>query len=183
MTYYAVFEPTADEPRPIIGWIDTTIADYALPPEEGLLTINQEQWDGRMSGQWAVTAGNMVPVPVDNTPSPEQAANEELGSRLSQGITFQSSNSALDGVKFALDQTTLDQIGSVARDFAAGLGLPNDVNVFVYPDYNGSPVAMSGEEVVKVYRAMRNLVSTLNMQAAVMAHGGPPAWPSHSVTI
>jgi hypothetical protein len=182
MTYYAVFNAALSAPQDIIGWIDTSFADYILP-EDGLVVVTQDQWDARMQGKWSTSNGTLTEVFVDATPTPQALASIELGSRLSQGITFHSPDSALDGVKFALDSTTLDQIGSVARDFAAGLGLPNDVNVFEYPDYTGTPVMMSGDEVVKVYRAMRNLVSTLNQQSALMAHGAPPAWPSQSIDV
>lgn len=112
-----------------------------------------------------------------------QAVPATLAMKLAAGISITSTGSPSISATYALDQTTLDQIGSVARDAAAGLGLPGGAGSFTYPDINSVPRALSSANVQALYKAMRDLVFALNTQAAIAAAGGTPSWPQQSATI
>jgi hypothetical protein len=85
---------------------------------------------------------------------------------------------------YALDDTTLAQIGSVARDAAAGLGLPfferTDPNArFNYPDITRTPHVFTSEQVQSLYIALRDYTAGL----AYYATGQIPEPPAQPVTI
>jgi hypothetical protein len=84
---------------------------------------------------------------------------------------------------YGLDQTTMDQIGSVARDAASGLGLPGDGDTFTYPDLAGVPHVFGEPTCIGIYKAMRDLLLKLNTQAAIMTNLGTPSWPVQTATI
>lgn len=64
---------------------------------------------------------------------------------------------------WALDMITTNQIGSVAKDAAAGMGLPMSQPYFAYPDRNGTMRLMNAEEVQQLYRAMRDYIAGIMM--------------------
>jgi hypothetical protein len=185
MPQYAQFDPAVAYPSPVIGWFDTDAINYpTLPDPAGMLVLTQEQWDGRVTGLWAVSAGALVAfVPPPPVLSPEQQAADELAARIGNGIAITSTGTPALNATYALDSDTMDQIGSVARDFGSGLGLPGDIETFTYPDATGVPRTFSGDQLTALYRKQRNLLSVLNTQAAMMAHGAPPSWPVQSATI
>lgn len=112
-----------------------------------------------------------------------QAVPGTLAAKLASGLAVASSGTPAISATYALDQTTLDQIGSVARDAASGLGLPGGLTTFVYPDINSTPRTLTSANVQALYRAMRDIVSALNTQAAIALSGGTPSWPAQSATI
>jgi hypothetical protein len=118
-----------------------------------------------------------APVPPIPTPS------ELLATRLAVGIAITSTGTPALDTTYSLDQITLDQIGSVARDAAAGLGLPLGASTFSYPDITGSPRSFTSVSIRDLYKAMRDLVFELNTQAAIATQGGTAEWPVQSVTI
>lgn len=115
-----------------------------------------------------------------DTPDPQATYNDKLAA----GITITSTGNAGISATYALDDTTLSQISSVARDAASGLGLPQNASTFDYPDIDGNMGhAFSATDIQNLYKAMRDLVANLQEQLAVAKQGGTPAWPSQSVTI
>lgn len=110
-------------------------------------------------------------------------ANALLQTKIAAGIVITSTGTPALGGTYALDATTTAQIGSVARDFASGMGLPGGGSSFTYPDLAGTPHTFTGPQIVALYQAQRNLVLTLNQQAAIMANGGTPSWPAQSAVI
>jgi hypothetical protein len=182
MTKYAYFDHWAAPPAPVSGWYNT---DYfgqydTLPAAADLLLMTEEEWDARLEGLWAVDSGTLVPY---TPPVPPPTADEVLAEKIDAGIMLDSaSNNAIDGL-WALDARTLAELGAVARDFNTGMGLPQDATTFVYPNAAGDPVALTGSNVVAVYRAMRDMVDTLSRQAAILGQGGTPDWPLQAATI
>lgn len=182
MTKYAYFDHLAGAPAPVHGWYDTDLfSQYAtLPAAADLLLMTEEQWEARIGGLWAVDAGELV---VYVPPVPEPTADEVLAEKIAAGITLTSpSTPTIDGL-WALDADTLVELGSVARDFNTGMGLPQDASTFIYPNGVGDPIELSGSNVVAIYRAMRDMTDTLSRQAAVLRQGGTPDWPLQSATI
>jgi hypothetical protein len=131
---------------------------------------------------WTYSGGNFTAPNVAQA-SLEARATAKLTACVAAGIAITcTSNPALNET-FALDDTTMAQIGSVARDAASGLGLPMNLPVFIYPNLAGEPCQFTHDQVVGIYKAMRDLLFQLNTQAAIMAHGGQPSWPVQAATI
>jgi hypothetical protein len=185
MPQYALFDSSIMPPMPVIGWYDTDLNDYPnLPDLSELLELGTDQWSIRLSQTWAVVDGTLVPY----TPPPpvltlQQQADLELSTRRKNGIAITSTSTSTLSGTMALDDVTMNQFGSVARDAASGLGLPGDMPVFVYPTIDGSPFQFNEIQVIAVYKAQRNLLLVLNTQAAMMAHGEPPQWPEQTAII
>ncbi|HXA23633.1 MAG TPA: hypothetical protein VNW90_15185 [Acetobacteraceae bacterium] len=114
---------------------------------------------------------------------PSASASAILAQKIAAGIAITSTGTPALNATYALDPTTMEQIGSVARDNAASLGLPGGLPTFVYPDASGTPHTFTGSQIDAVYRAMRDLIFVLTTQAGVMAHGGSPVWPSQTAVI
>ena len=85
--------------------------------------------------------------------------------------------------RWALDQTTLDQIGSVARDFGSSLGLPGGASTFTYPDAGRVPRTMTGAQVQAVYKAQRDYFLALDTAIYAASQGAPLVLPPAAVTI
>jgi hypothetical protein len=165
----------------VVAFYDTDRDEYPnLPPLDALTVLSEDDWDLRATGsRWTIADGRLVAAPM----SLELAASAALQQRLALGLTVTSTgNPAISGT-YALDATTLDQVGAVARDFGSGLGLPGGGGAFYYPDKSALLHAFTGAEIIAVYRAMRDLLLTLNTQAAAMRFGASPDWPSQSVTL
>lgn len=182
MPYYAQYDPDATEPAPIIGWYDATRLRYPNLPRTGLLSISYDEWTRHFvdPNAWAVQNGALV---IYTAPPPVPTADSILADKLSLGIAITSTDAPAISGTYALDSVTLDQIGAVARDFMTGLGLPFDAEFFDYPDATGAMHTFTGPEIASLYKAMRDMIAQLQGQAAVMRHGGTPAWPEQTATI
>jgi hypothetical protein len=134
---------------------------------------------------YAVIADNdpRIAAFLNAPPTPAQQADAALEARIAAGFAITSTGGGWTET-FALDQTTLDQIGSMARDCASGMGLPQGAATFSYPDINGNPgPALTPRNMIDVYKALRDYMAAATQQAAVMAAGGTPQWPAASKTI
>lgn len=109
---------------------------------------------------------------------PALTPDQVLAEKIAAGIAITCTGTPALNATYALDATTMDQIGSVARDAASGLGLPGGAASFTYPDASGQPRTFTSAQIVALYRAQRDLLFTLNSQAAILAHGGQPSWPA-----
>jgi len=87
-------------------------------------------------------------------------------------MTLCESNPSLSTI-WALDETTTSQIGDVAKDAAAGLGLPLGMSVFAYPDRGGTARIMTSAEVQTLYRTMRDYVMGIVLYDTGRAPGLP----------
>ena len=171
------------------------VAELFTPPDgfsisdcfhDGLVWVEVTNVTPRPEPGWSATetsGGWTFSAPAPLVLSPEQQAAQELDTRIAAGISVTSTSTPTLNATYALDAVTLDQIGSVARDAAAGLGLPGGATTFSYPDSTGTPHALSGAQVQALYKAQRDLLFALNTQAAVVAHGGEPTWPAQTGTI
>jgi hypothetical protein len=127
--------------------------------------------------------GSSFAAPVAPAVPLSEQAGAQLATRIAAGIAITcTGNSTLDAT-YALDDATMGQIGAVARDDAAGLGLPGGDPTFTYPDAGGVPRIFTGARLQALYRAQRDLLFHLQTQAAAMAAGGTPAWPVQTATI
>lgn len=171
MTKYAHLD--GNTPPNVIGFYDTDLHDYRLPSATELVEVPEADWARRVTnGSWQWVNGHLA-APPPPPPSPDQLMAAEIAA----GLAVTSASNPSLNTTFALDPMTLDQIGSVARDVGAGLGLPGDGATFTYPDAAGTPRAFSPAQVIALYKAMRNRMLVLTTQAAILKQGGTPAWP------
>lgn len=112
------------------------------------------------------------------------AAPDVLAGKIAAGITITSTSNPTNlSAVYALDSDTLNQIGSVARDVASGLGMPGGGTTFSYPDIHGSNHTFTASEIINLYKAQRDLLLNYNTQEAIQAAGGSASYASASVTI
>jgi len=183
MPKYASFDHTAPAPPPVIGYYDTDTFEYpTLPDAADLFEMTSEQWDARVAEPSVIDNGEIVVLPPP-PPTPQQATDKELTTRKANGIAITCTTDSTIDATYALDDKTLAEIGSVARDVSSGLGFPLGLPTFSYPDINSQLHTFSETIFVDLYKSMRDLVSDLTTQAGVMAQGGTPVWPEQSATI
>ena len=97
-------------------------------------------------------------------------------------VVTSQSNTAVNGT-YALDRTTLNQIGAVARDVGAGLGLPLGNDSFGYPDINGNIKMLNEQNIMDLYKAMRNFIAATTYAVQQSVTGQSVQLPPNTVTI
>lgn len=157
----------------------TAFYDDSAAPPQGAVTLTEVQWQDWVANQrtrkWQGGALIAVAPPA---PSPGQV----FAAKVAAGITITSTGTPALNATFALDDITLTEIGSVARD-SFNMGLPGGLATFIYPDINGTPRTFTAAQIQGCYKAMRDLMLNLNTAYATLAQGGTPTWPSQSATI
>lgn len=182
MPKFIRFDPNGSAPI-MAAWYDTDFAEYPdLPPPAEMREMTDAEWDTRLDTPYVTSTGVLVAAPPLVIP-PAAAAANELATCKGNGIAITCTSSAAINATYALDDLTMAQVGSVARDVSSGLGFPNDAPTFTYPDITSAPHTFNETQFIGLYKAMRNLVSTLTTQAAVLANGGTPVWPAQTATI
>lgn len=96
-------------------------------------------------------------------------------------IIFNSNNTL--NATYALDETTMTQVGSIARDVASGLGFPLGIATFVYPDIIGVPHTFIEPEFLSLYKALRNYIASVNNAVVSTAFGNFALLPVNMTTI
>src|SRR5882672_6490328 len=116
---------TVDRLGAATGLYDTI--DTAPP---GAIQITDGQWQDWLTNPQTHRVVNGTLTTVAAPMSPEQV----LGQKLGLGLAVASTGTSQINATYALDDVTLSQVGSVARDAASGLGLPGGQASFSYPD-------------------------------------------------
>jgi hypothetical protein len=135
MTKYAVFDATKPAPQRVMGWIDTRFAKRAtMPAAADLLVVNDAQYAQRKTGEWAVSAGALVPyvapvpTPAEALASAQAAQAAKLRAACAAVITGGFTCSALaPGYLYAstaTDQANLAAAAIVAASAPAGWSTP-----------------------------------------------------------
>jgi hypothetical protein len=130
--------------------------------------------------KWVAAGNTPDPVPAKSLPAQASVA---LTARIAAGIAITSTGTPALNATYALDEVSagqIYQIGLYANQFAV---FPSGAVTQAYPDINGLPHTFTVAQFVAFLRAVAPLVSAINTQAQVMAHGGTPAWPSQSAVI
>lgn len=192
MPRYACFDPDVPFPSPVIAWLDTDEINYgdAMPNASALVELNDVQWADRLSNPsgFAVNATNAIIPHVQQEQQRERSAEEliddEVDALIANGfaVTFESFPAALSS-RYAVDDQTMNEIGSVARDAGSGLGLPGGLPVFTYPDFNSVPVQFTAAQLTALYKALRDYRFHLDTAASLRKHGSQEPWPAATVTI
>lgn len=132
-------------------------------------------------GGWTYNNGTFA-APVE-APAPPPTAADILAGKIAAGLAVTCTGDASVSSTYALDAQTMDQIGSVARDAASGLGLPTGAPTFTYPDLGGIPRTFTADRLISLYKAQRDVLFRVNTAAAILANGGAPSWPDQTATI
>ena len=85
MPQYASFDPNVSDPSPVIGWYDTDILNYPNLNYDNMISMTESEWNGRMTGSWAVSAGALVaytPPPRPQLESKPRATLADLEARI-----------------------------------------------------------------------------------------------------
>jgi hypothetical protein len=133
----------------------------------------------------ALVAGviTIIAAPAPPAPTLAQQAAAALATNTAAGIVLTSTGTpALNGT-YALDavsQAQVFQIGLYANQFGA---FPSGAGTQAYPDAGAVPHTFGVTAFVAFLKAVAALVSAQNTQAAIMAQGGSPSWPSNLATI
>jgi hypothetical protein len=117
------------------------------PPPEGAIEVPAAPEDARATWDGAAW----------QAPAPTLA--ELVAAKLGAGLAVASVGTPGITARYSLDPKTLDEVGAVARDAAAGLGLPEEAEAFAYPDYDGIPRTFSAAAVQACYKALRDYIS------------------------
>jgi hypothetical protein len=106
---------------------------------------------------------------------------QDYAAHILNGIAVTCTSVAAVSATYGLDDTTLSQIGSLARDCAAGLGLPT--GWAGYPDITGAQKPLAATTIVELYKAQRDLIFAMQTVLATLQAGGTALWPQQSATI
>ena len=175
MTKYARLD--TNTPPNVIGFYDTELHDYVLPPEVERVELSEAEWEHRVThGSWQWVNGRLTAPPV----SPATQARAALQAQIALGVVLTSTvNPSLNGT-YALDPVTIAQVGSLARDVGANLGFPGGGESFAYPDLAGNLHGFTEAQFMAFYRALRDRLLLLNAQAAAITRGEAPSWPDNA---
>jgi hypothetical protein len=114
-------------------------------------------------------------------PSPSPTPAQDYAAHIANGMAITCTSVAEVSATYGLDDTTLSQIGALARDSAAGLGLPT--GWAGYPDITGAQRPLDATRIVELYKAQRDLIFAMQTVLAVRQAGGNAEWPAQSATI
>lgn len=113
----------------------------------------------------------------------QQAAQGDYDANIGKGIAVTSIGTPALDATYALDPDTLLQIQGLAHDCAGGFGFPGGVTTFQYPDATGTPRDFLAVDMVNIYKAMRNLIFSMQQTLAARLQGNDTAWPTQTATI
>lgn len=143
----------------------------------GVAPSPQPGWSATEAGGGWSYAAPVPPVP------PPPSADDVLAEKIAAGIAITSTANADLNATYALDGVSTSQIYQIGL-FASRFNVfPSGTTTQMYPDMTGAPHAFTVPEFIAFLLAVAPLVSALTEQAAVMAHGGEPAWPAQTATI
>lgn len=156
----------------ITGWYDTDVFHYPnMPDSASLLGVTDEAWNNRGDVQWGVLNGVLTPMPLHPL--------MEVPGRMAQGISITcTGDQALDAT-YSMDLEFIDRIRNLAIDYTAGLGLPENAPVVGVLAMDYKLRYFSGDRLVALYRAQRDLGQHL-IDAAKTS---PLVWPEQTATI
>lgn len=187
MTKYARFDPSVDGTAPVTGWYDTDFLKYdSMPPDAELLVLTDAEWESHLHRPvaWGVSGGKLVQIPP---PAPVLSAKHQaavdLAHRVARGIEVECRSNSESSAIYPIDATAITRMGEMARDHAMGLGLPGGRDTLRVRDIAGNDHLLTGDQIVALYRAARNLLHLLEIEASHIEAGGLAEWPAQTARI
>lgn len=131
---FAQFDPNASDPRPVLGWYDTSHLTYAaMPAADCLLELTQAQWDAR-AGTTYLQGG--VPIAY-LPPTPPPTLAQQAAALLAAGLAITSTGTLGLNATYPTDARTQSKAASIELRLAAGLGFPGGTDTFPWVDSAG----------------------------------------------
>lgn len=133
---------------------------------------------------WLAADPAHTTIPMDDGSGMAQVmVQQRLPSYLATGLAITSTATPELNATYALDNVTLDQVGSVAKDVACGLGFPLGLDSFVYPDIASFPHTFLPADFMNLYKALRDYIAAVNGAITLLAQDNFTTFPPQSATI
>lgn len=127
----------------------------------------------------AVTTRIASPQELSQVMTDQVVSNVLLG-----GLQIISTSTPAINSTYGLDDTTLNQISALARDAAIpALGFPGGASTFDYPDIHGAPHTFNADNMIDLYKALRDYTSSFRTAIAARIMGFNIPLPTQPVTI
>jgi hypothetical protein len=95
ITKFAEYDPQAPQPSPVLGWYDTSFADYPNLPEPGrMLALTEAQWVNRLNTP-LVQDGLLVAAPPAPRFVPQTITNYQCRAALTERGLFDQVDAAI----------------------------------------------------------------------------------------
>lgn len=132
---------------------------------------------------WLTLGGTITKIDTQDSLGAVMAGERIPSYIRSTGLAITSASNPALNATYALDDLTLVQVGTVARDAACAFGLPMSLSTFNFPDINSTLVAFSADEIRRLYIAMRDYVAGVNIAISGLVHGNSAELPDQPVEI
>jgi len=76
---------------------------------------------------------------------------------------------------YALDPTSMDQVGTLARDTACNFGFPGGSLSFQYPDFNSNMLSFNAAQIQQLYIALRDYTNAVYQAVTALVFELPGA--------
>ena len=163
LTKFAAFHHEEPAPQKVYTWYDIETHDYELPPFADLFALTDEQWNNRMTKDWAVN-GNQL---VEWIPPPPVYTIEDQARMLLAGpvVVECAANPAIDG-EYSITEARRQAMIGVMSQINAGMGVPGGGQFteppttprFNWPDKDNNEKLWSEAEFRPFAHAVTNFV-------------------------
>lgn len=182
MTQYVSYDPSKPDPKPIIGWWDTSFANYPnLPPASDLLEVTPAQWtqhiaDLRLSS-FTIQAGALVYAVV---PPPAPTLAQQAQAALLAGVQVTSTSTpALNGT-YNIDVSAQAKIAATSAYILRNGSFYKGQTTLPWVDAAGAPHVFPSTTIFQDFAtAVGDYVYELDM----IVTSGTGTLPSSSITI
>jgi hypothetical protein len=183
MPQYAQFDPTVEEPAPVLGWYDTDALHYPnLPAQDALLLMTADQWAHRMDQAWAVEGGAFVaytPPEPPEVPTEPPSLQDQAAAMMNEPVTVVSQSMPSLNAQYQNDPPTRQHITTITMAYNGGLGLPGGGRAFQWWDVDGTTYLWPAMQFVSFAQAVMNFVYACTQ----VVNGESTELPSSTLTI
>lgn len=110
-------------------------------------------------------------------------ATQRVPGYLASGLAIVSTGNSGVSATYALDDSSVSQLGNLARDIACAFGLPMESTTVSYPDINSNPIVCGPSDITNIYLAIRDYVASVNFAVTQLVNGSTATLPTQPVTI
>jgi hypothetical protein len=177
MTQYAYFDPTKPDPKPVLGWYDTTWAHYPnLPDASNLLGMSQQQWAARLGGLWAVQGGTLVPY---SPPVPAPSLAQQAATMLAGGLMVSSSGDGALNATYPCDSLTQQHVSAEIVSLLLNGTFTDGATTISWLDAAGNAHALSIDQ----YKSLATALAAFVTSCVRCISGQSTTLPSNQATI
>jgi hypothetical protein len=148
-----------------------------MPAASDLLELTPAQWAARMTGQWAVSNGALVPY---TPPAPVLTLAQQAAAALYAGITITSTGTpALNGV-YSCDKQAQSNIQAVQIYIQANGKFPGSSGTYPWLDKSGAPHVFPS---VAEFTAFATAIADYVADCQMIVYTGAGTLPAPTATI